>query len=202
MDTDKKELLAEKKALRAKILAVRRELKEPYRQKASQRMIDVFCALPDFKEPKVVMCYASMGDEVQIRPLIQRWLDMGVTVTMPRVISKGQMEAVTLPDLDSLVEGEYGILTPDPVKSQVVAPEKLDMIVVPGVAFDTRGERLGMGAGFYDRFLSESEPQALRIALCFDCQLAEEIPMEVHDQRVEAIITETRFIDCRSGKVR
>jgi len=61
---------------------------------------------------------------------------------------------------------------------------------------------LGMGAGFYDRFLSESEPQALRIALCFDCQLAEKIPMEVHDQRVEAIITETRFIDCRSGKVR
>ena len=99
MDTDKKELLAEKKALRAKILAVRRELKEAYRQKASQRMMDVFCALPDFKEPKVVMCYASMGDEVQIRPLIQRWLDMGVTVTMPRVISKGQMEAVTLPDL-------------------------------------------------------------------------------------------------------
>ena len=195
MDTDKKKLLAEKKALRAKILAVRRELKEPYRQKASQRMIDVFCALPDFKEPKVVMCYASMGDEVQIRPLIQRWLDMGVTVTMPRVISKGQMEAVTLPDLDSLVEGEYGILTPDPVKSQVVAPEKLDMIVVPGVAFDTRGERLGMGAGFYDAFLSKAV-KAKRIALAYSCQLVANIPMEEHDELVHKIITEQGIYNC------
>lgn len=195
MDTDKKELLAEKKALRAKILAVRRELKEAYRQKASQRMMDVFCALPDFKEPKVVMCYASMGDEVQILPLIQRWLDMGVTVTMPRVISKGQMEAVTLPDLDSLVEGEYGILTPDPAKSQVVPPEELDMIVVPGVAFDTRGERLGMGAGFYDAYLRQAV-RAKRIALAYSCQLVANIPMEEHDELVHKIITEQGIYNC------
>lgn len=195
MDTDKKELLAEKKALRVKILAVRRELKEAYRQKASQRMMDVFCALPDFKEPKVVMCYASMGDEVQIRPLIQRWLDMGVTVTMPRVISKGQMEAVTLPDLDSLVKGEYGILTPDPAKSQVVPPEELDMIVVPGVAFDTRGERLGMGAGFYDAFLAKAV-KAKRIALAYSCQLVANIPMEEHDELVHKIITEQGIYNC------
>lgn len=195
MDTDKKELQAEKKALRSKILAARRELKEAYRQKASQRMIDVFCALPDFKEPKLVMCYASMGDEVQIRPLIQRWLDLGVTVAMPRVISKGQMEAVTLPDLTSLVEGEYGILTPDPAKSQVVAPEELDMIIVPGVAFDTRGERLGMGGGFYDAFMAKAV-NAKRIALAYSCQLVSSVPMEEHDVLVHKIITEQGIYNC------
>lgn len=195
MDTDKKELQAEKKALRSKILAARRELKEAYRQKASQRMIDVFCALPDFKEPKLVMCYASMGDEVQIRPLIQRWLDLGVTVAMPRVISKGQMEAVTLPDLASLVEGEYGILTPDPAKSQVVAPEELDMIIVPGVAFDTRGERLGMGGGFYDAFMAKAV-NAKRIALAYSCQLVSSVPMEEHDVLVHKIITEQGIYNC------
>lgn len=195
MDTDKKELQAEKKALRSKILAARRELKEAYRQKASQRMIDVFCALPDFKEPKLVMCYASMGDEVQIRPLIQRWLDLGVTVAMPRVISKGQMEAVTLPDLASLVEGEYGILTPDPAKSQVVAPEELEMIIVPGVAFDTRGERLGMGGGFYDAFMAKAV-NAKRIALAYSCQLVSSVPMEEHDVLVHKIITEQGIYNC------
>lgn len=198
MSTDKMDLLAEKKALRAKMLAVRRELKEAYRQKSSQRMIDVFCALPDFKAPKTVMCYASMGDEVQIRPLVQRWLDMGVTVTLPRVISKGQMEAVTLPDLDSLVEGEYGILTPDPAKSQVVAPEELDMIIVPGVAFNTRGERLGMGAGFYDAFMARAV-NAKRIALAYSCQLVSAVPMEEHDVRVHRIITEQGIYNCLLG---
>lgn len=198
MDGTDKDLQAEKKELRSKILASRRELKDAYRQKASQRMIDVFCALPDFKAAKKVMCYASMEDEVQIMPLVQRWLDMGVTVTLPRVISKGQMEAVTLPDLDSLVEGEYGILTPDPAKSQVVAPEELDMIIVPGVAFNTRGERLGMGAGFYDAFLARAV-NAKRIALAYSCQLVSAVPMEEHDVRVHRIITEQGIYNCLLG---
>ena len=108
---------------------------------------------------------------------------------------KGQMEAVTLPDLDSLVEGEYGILTPDPAKSQVVAPEELDMIVVPGVAFDTRGERLGMGAGFYDAFMAKAV-KAKRIALAYSCQLVANIPMEEHDELVHKIITEQGIYNC------
>ena len=155
-------------------------------------------ALPDFKAAKKVMCYASMEDEVQIMPLVQRWLDMGVTVTLPRVISKGQMEAVTLPDLDSLVEGEYGILTPDPAKSQVVVPEELDMIIVPGVAFNTRGERLGMGAGFYDAFMARAV-NAKRIALAYSCQLVSAVPMEEHDVRVHRIITEQGIYNCLLG---
>lgn len=198
MDKDKMELLAEKKALRAKSLAARRDLNPAYRQKASQRMIDVFCALPDFKNANKVMCYASMGDEVQLRPLVQRWLELGVTVTMPRVISKGLMEAATLPDLDSLVEGEYGILTPDPAKSQVIAPEELDVIIVPGVAFNTRGERLGMGAGFYDAFMAKAV-NAKRIALAYSCQLVSTIPMEEHDARVHKIITEQGIYNCLLG---
>ena len=98
--------------------------------------------------------------------------------------------------MDSLVEGAYGILTVAEEKREFLSPGLLDLIVVPGVAFGPDGSRLGMGAGFYDRFLSERAPQAHRVALCFDCQLVPEIPVEMHDQRVEAIITETRFINC------
>ena len=191
-------LQAEKKALRSEILAKRRALTAAYRQKASTRIIDVFCALPDFKETRKVMCYASMADEVQILPLVQKWLDAGVTVTMPRVIRKGEMEAVTVPSLDALVEGEYGIFTPDPVKSQAVAPEELDLIIVPGVAFDTRGERLGMGAGFYDAYMAKAI-KAKRIALAYSCQLVSSVPMEEHDELVNKIITEQGIYNCLLG---
>lgn len=195
MDGANKELQAEKKELRSKMLAIRRELKEAYRQKASLRMIDVLCALPDFKEPKTVLCYVSMADEVQIRPLIERWLEAGVTVALPKVTGKGQMEAVTLSSFDDLLEGEYGILTPDPEKGEVIPPEKLDLIIVPGVAFDTRGERLGMGAGFYDAYMSRAV-NAKRIALAYSCQLVANVPMEEHDVLVHKIITEQGIYNC------
>lgn len=198
MAGDMKELQAEKKALRSEILAKRRALTAAYRQKASTRIMDVFCALPDSKGHRKVMCYASMEDEVQILPLVQKWLDAGVTVTMPRIIRKGEMEAVTVPSLDDLVEGEYGILTPDPAKCQVIAPEELDLIIVPGVAFDTRGERLGMGAGFYDAYMAKAV-NAKRIALAYSCQLVSSVPMEEHDALVHKIITEQGIYNCLLG---
>ena len=158
-------------------------------------MMTVFCALPDFKEPRKVLCYASMADEVQIRPLMEKWLSLGVTVALPRITGKGQMEAMSFTDFDSLVEGEYGILTPDPEKGKIIPPEELDLIIVPGIAFDTRGERLGKGGGFYDAYLARAT-KAKRIALAFSCQLVAKIPMEAHDVLVHKIITEQGIYNC------
>lgn len=195
MDGAVKDLQAEKKALRSKIIAARRNLTDNYRQRASNRMMTVFCALPDFKEPRKVLCYASLEDEVQIRPLMEKWLSMGVTVALPHITGKGQMEAVSFTDFDSLVEGKYGILTPDPEKGEVIPPEDLDLIIVPGTAFDTRGERLGRGGGFYDTYLTRAT-KAKRIALAFSCQLVAKIPMGSHDALVHKIITEQGIYNC------
>ena len=195
MDGAVKDLQAEKKALRSKIIAARRNLTDNYRQRASNRMLTVFCALPDFKEPRKVLCYASMADEVQIRPLMEKWLSLGVTVALPHITGKGQMEAVSFTDIDSLVEGEYGILTPDLEKGEIIPPDELDLIIVPGIAYDTRGERLGMGGGFYDAYLARAT-KAKRIALAFSCQLVAKIPMEAHDVLVHKIITEQGIYNC------
>ena len=195
MDGAVKDLQAEKKALRSKIIAARRKLTDNYRQRASNRMMTVFCALPDFKEPRKVLCYASMADEVQIRPLMEKWLSLGVTVALPHITGKGQMEAVSFTDFDSLVEGEYGILTPDLEKGEIIPPDELDLIIVPGIAFDTRGERLGKGGGFYDAYLARAT-KAKRIALAFSCQLVAKIPMEAHDVLVHKIITEQGIYNC------
>ena len=195
MDGAVKDLRAAKKALRSKIIAARRKLTDNYRQRASNRMMTVFCALPDFKEPRKVLCYASMADEVQIRPLMEKWLSLGVTVALPHITGKGQMEAVSFTDFDSLVEGEYGILTPDLEKGEIIPPDELDLIIVPGIAYDTRGDRLGMGGGFYDAYLARAT-KAKRIALAFSCQLVAKIPMEAHDVLVHKIITEQGIYNC------
>ena len=192
----------DKGALRKEILKVRRSLSVEYRQRASEAIMARLFGCEVYRQAEAVMAYASMADEVQLQGLLEHSLQVGKLMALPYVISQDLMAAVRLKALAALTEGAYGILTVAEEGREMLPPGSLDLIMVPGVAFGLDGSRLGMGAGFYDRFLSESEPQARRIALCFDCQLAEEIPMEVHDQRVEVIITETRFIDCRSGKVR
>ena len=80
-------------------------------------------------------------------------------------------------------------------KGEVIPPEELDLIIVPGIAYDTRGERLGMGGGFYDAYLDRAT-KAKRIALAFSCQLVAKIPMEDHDVRVHKIITEQGIYSC------
>ena len=192
----------DKDALRKEILKARRSLPAEYRQRASEAIMARLLGCEVYRQAEAVMAYAPMADEVQLQGLLEHSLQVGKLLALPYVISQGLMAAVRLKALAALTEGAYGILTVADEGREMLPSGSLDMIVVPGVAFGLDGSRLGMGAGFYDRFMSENEPQALRIALCFDCQLAEEIPMEKHDQRVEAIITETRFIDCRSGKVR
>ena len=191
-----------KEALRKIILKARRSLPAEYRQRASEAIMARLLECEAYRRAEAVMAYASMADEVQLQGLLEHSLKAGKLLALPYVIAQGLMGAARVKSLAALTEGAYGILTVAEEGREMLPPGSLDLIVVPGVAFGLDGSRLGMGAGFYDRFLSESEPQARRIALCFDCQLAEEIPMEKHDQRVEAIITETRFIDCRSGKVR
>ena len=189
-------MTGDKVALRKMILKARRSLPAEYRQRASEAIMARLLECEAYRRAEAVMAYASMADEVQLQGLLEHSLKAGKLLALPYVISQGLMGAARVKSLAALTEGAYGILTVAEEGREMLPPGSLELIVVPGVAFGCDGSRLGMGAGFYDRFMSENEPQALRIALCFDCQLAEEIPMEKHDQRVEAIITETRFINC------
>ena len=115
-------------------------------------------------------------------------------------MARGLMAAARLPETGALVVGAYGILEVARDRRELLPPGTFELVLVPGVAFGKDGSRLGMGAGFYDRFLSEKEPQALHIALCFDCQLSSDIPMEAHDRRVDMLITETGCVDCRKAR--
>ena len=136
-----------------------------------------------------------MDDEVQLYALMEYCLLREKTVCLPLITGPGTMEAARLTNMDALVPGKFGIKTIDPAQG-IISPSIIDLIVVPGAAFDNKGRRLGLGAGFYDRFMAERAPQARRIALAFDCQLTDRVPTEPHDQIVDWIITESRVIEC------
>jgi 5-formyltetrahydrofolate cyclo-ligase len=132
-------------------------------------------------------------------PLIDWWLAHGIAVALPRIIGPRHMEAfaVTHPTAD-LIPGFYGI--PEPRKGLApVDPAVIDVVIVPGSAFDRAGGRIGYGGGFYDGFLRRLRPDAQRIGIGFEAQLVERVPREAHDLCVDLVVTEARTIEtaCR-----
>ena len=186
-------LVANKKALRASIKQKRRALSREYRQQASRKMQAELTRLPCYQAAEYIMLYMAMQDEVQLDELIAMVLKNGKKAVIPLVTGAGLMEAVELSDMADLVPDKYGIKTVSEEKRRLIAPDKIDLIIVPGVAFDKAGHRLGMGGGFYDRFMLRAS-RAVRAALAYDCQLLVSVPAEVHDLTVDYIITEKQNI--------
>lgn len=186
-------LAANKKAIRASIKQKRRALSIEYRQQASRKMQAELTRLPCYQAAEYIMLYMAMQDEVQLDELIAMVLKDGKKAVIPLVTGAGLMEAVELSDMADLVPDKYGIKTVSEEKRRLIAPDKIDLIIVPGVAFDKAGHRLGMGGGFYDRFMLRAS-RAVRAALAYDCQLLVAVPAEVHDLTVDYIITEKQNI--------
>lgn len=186
-------LAANKKALRASIKQKRRALSIEYRQQASRKMQAELTKLHCYQAAEYIMLYMAMQDEVQLDELIAMVLKDGKKAVIPLVTGAGLMEAVELSDMADLVPDKYGIKTVSEEKQRLIAPDKIDLIIVPGVAFDKAGHRLGMGGGFYDRFMLRAS-RAVRAALAYDCQLLAAVPAEVHDLTVDYIITEKQNI--------
>lgn len=146
-----------------------------------------------FQQAECVGSYIGTWEEVDTRPMLVAALKTGKQVAAPRIIGKGQMDHALVSDLDSLIPGPMGIRQPGP-GAEVVPPESLDLLVVPGLAFTRAGDRLGFGGGYYDTFLARCN--ALRVALAYGFQVLDEIPTEPHDVRVHFLATEDGLLTC------
>ena len=135
-----------------------------------------------------VFCYVSLPGEVETRPLIGRLLSQGRAVLVPRCRAGGEMDLVPISSLDDLTPGAYGILEPGP--DLTPTGEMPDLAVVPALAFDRRGMRLGQGGGYYDRFLA-AYPFLLKIGCALTPFLTDCVPTEPTDQRLDGIATES-----------
>jgi 5-formyltetrahydrofolate cyclo-ligase len=179
----------DKRDLRRRMLACRRALSVEERASRSAAITEKLLSLEAVQKARTVFAYAAMEDEVQTEPLIAPLLDRGKRVAIPLVIGKRAMEAALVPSMDAMETGAYGILTVRAERREILAPQEIDCVIVPGVAFGLDGSRLGMGGGYYDAFLPRAE-RAVRVAAAFQCQISEDIPSLPYDCGVDWIVTE------------
>lgn len=179
---------ADKAALRARVRQVRAALEPAYRADASLSICATIAALSAVTEARVVMVYGAAPDEVDLTELAERLRASGIRTLYPKV-SSDQIVAIEVVDEAKLVDGYRGIREP---VGEPVDPSIIDVVIVPGLAFDTTGGRLGQGKAYYDRFLPRT--QARRVAVAFDAQVVEQVPREPHDLLMHTIVTERRVI--------
>jgi 5-formyltetrahydrofolate cyclo-ligase len=192
------ELKRAKREIRRSVLAARDALGEAERIARSTTIHQRFLALPEVEDGGVVMGFWSFGSEVSTPPLLEALHARGFRVCLPRIEGGGDLEAVAYEPGDPLTETSFGAR--EPADGTTVAPDVLDLVLTPGVAFDRSGHRIGYGGGFYDRFLRRTRRDGPRIALAFDLQvLPQELPVGSFDLGVDVIVTETETIRCAPG---
>jgi 5-formyltetrahydrofolate cyclo-ligase len=188
--------LSPKQALRRRIAAARDALAPAEIEAKSRAIVERLFALEAFERAATVALFVSFRSEVRTEPLIAQALEAGKGVCVPRVCPGRRLQFRLVSDLERDLEpGRWGIREPCE-RTCEVAPERVEAIVVPGVAFDTRGYRIGYGGGYYDAALRRFK-RAQRIGLAFECQIVERVPEAPHDLPVQWIVTESRIIECR-----
>ena len=181
-----------KERLRKRLLAVRMGLDRGQVEASGQAILERVLGLEAYRRAKLVHTYVSSKEnEVDTRALICTCLAQGKRVAVPVVMPGTKTLAHALIDgLDQLVVGPYGLAQPDPATATwLPAAARIDLIVVPGLAFDRRGHRIGWGGGYYDRFLAQV--QTVKIGLCYDALVLDCIPGEPHDVPVDLVVAET-----------
>ena len=176
-----------KAQIRSKILLRLKTQKEEDRNRKSKLIRDKLLRNKVFKKAKIVMFYIAFGGEVNTEEMIREAKKIGKLICVPVCRKdKETMQPAILEDHAKLKKGPYGVL--EPVSETLVNPEDLDLIIVPGLAFDKKGNRLGRGKGCYDRFLSTLSDKMPSIGLAFDFQILPSVPTTNFDVSMKKVI--------------
>lgn len=145
----------------------------------------------NYEKAKVIFIYVSYKNEVETHKIIKHALENGKKVCVPKIVSlKEGMEAVEIENLSELKVNKYGILEPEFNLEKIMAPDCIDLMIVPGVAFDRNGGRVGYGGGFYDRFINRLHKKVYKLALAYNFQIYDKVPMEENDMYIDDLISE------------
>lgn len=190
-----------KRAIRTHAAANREA--QPNKDAISREIFRQLLSLPAFQAAHTLMSYVDVRSEVRTRYDLPQLLANNRRIVVPYCVA----DSLKLFHLESMQEFEIGtfqVLEPKPelrgVASKQVSARELDLVIVPGVAFDRRGARLGHGKGYYDRLLAEVRNDAALIGLAFECQLFDEIPTEPHDVLMNHVVTQCAVYEGRRGK--
>jgi 5-formyltetrahydrofolate cyclo-ligase len=183
---------SKKKHIRSEIKKRIRSMDDRDTRIASVVIAGKLLTLPEVQKVDTVFCYISIHGEVQTRSLIESLLNGGKKVCVPRCEKNGVMDACYISSLDDLIpQPPFGIPEPD-MNAEVVDPAKIDFVIVPGLAFDRSGNRLGKGAGYYDRYLKMC--RGVKCGVCFDEMLIDSVPTDIYDMPMDIIVTEKSIL--------
>jgi 5-formyltetrahydrofolate cyclo-ligase len=179
-----------KQVLREELLAARLRLTPEERAARSRELSAQLQLIEPFRRARTVAAYAAIGAEADPAAAVAAARASGARLVWPRLVPGARLLSFAACAPEELVAGGRGTRSP-PEGAPEVAPGDIDCVLVPGVAFDAQGGRLGRGGGYYDATLAALPPTALRLGVAFDLQLVPRIPGEPHDVEVEAVVTES-----------
>jgi len=183
-----------KELIRMKHLQYRNSLSEKKIGAKSAAITEKLFSLPEFQQAKAVLFYASFGNEVQTMEMIEKALALGKTVCVPVTsFREKKIEISQISGIAELKEKPNGLVEPETVRACPI--EEIGLVVVPGIAFDQRGCRIGYGGGFYDRLLLKAPRNLKAVGLCFNQNIEDKLPAESHDVKMNKIVTEERIIE-------
>ncbi len=175
-----------KKAVRVRMLHMLKNQKEEERESKSSAVMHKLFRKSVFKKAKRVMFYIAFGGEVETRQMIEKALALGKCIAVPWCDTQGRIKPCLMPQEAKLSCGVFGV--PEPAVKKCMRLKDIELVIVPGLAFDKDGNRLGRGKGCYDRFLRRISPDVPAIGLAFDFQVLPVIPATMRDMRVKEVL--------------
>ncbi len=190
------DIIVKKREVRTNALKIRESLTPGRYEKNSRGIRDQLLEFANFQESTTILLYSSFRQEPDTKDIIQECFDLGKVVLLPVVHPKRQ-EFITfkVDNLDTdLRQRPDGRMEPDPKICKPILTRFIDLAIIPGIAFDERGGRIGYGEGYYDKLIMSLPSTTRKVAIAMECQLVNQVPMEAHDRFVDIIITEDRVI--------
>ncbi len=178
-----------KEKIRQEVLELRDSLKKEEILEHSEQIRKKLFVLDAFSKSRIVMFYASFQSEVHTHQMIALAL-LSKKVLLPKMSQQEIIPSLIL-SMENLLQSEHGIL--EPIDALPVKHSTIDLVIVPGIAFDSFGHRLGFGKGYYDKFLKKAT-HAVKIGLAFDFQVVDSLPSEAHDVAMDIVVTPTKVI--------
>jgi 5-formyltetrahydrofolate cyclo-ligase len=190
------ELREEKRAMRARMVALREAIPAPDRERMSEAAAERLFAVPALSSAMNVLAFAAFGSEIATAGVIRRLHAEGRRVLLPR-LRDGEMAATEFLPGEELAPGSFGI--GEPFGIDEARPEEIDAVIAPGLAFDRDGYRLGYGRGYFDRYMRRLRPDAVRLGLGFHVQMVERVPRGPGDEPLHAVVTDRETVSRESG---
>lgn len=186
-----------KKTIRQEVLRRRDAISKNVKKEKDIVIMQRISQLPEFINAKTIFFYTSFRNEVDTMDMIKVSLNAGKLIVLPRVDKENnRLKLYEIKNMNELARGYMWILEPFVSEDRLRNLDDIDLIIIPGAAFDIYGNRLGYGAGFYDMLLSKMEKKIPIVAPAYEEQIVEKIPAEPHDIKVDKIVTDKKVIDC------